>query len=287
MKRSLAAGVLVALWLWAPDAPAIENGTLDNGDAAVVAVLASDGQGGFGACSGTVVGVANGLASVLTAASCCSPLVPTIVVTGRDYSAGEAYVANPSSALPPAYAVIASSVKVDPRYVPGVVSATDDFCMLRFAAPANLVSLPVAVGADGLTPGVSIRYVGFGITSINNQTNTQRYTVVTTLSSLDANSLQSTGSGRACNGDTGGPVLAGSSPTVVGVIAYSDSTCSQFTQSARATSETGTSGFISSYLASSAGAPSVPASPRWTIALLGVALVAAGIATKRLRGRTS
>jgi len=82
MKRPFACGVLVALLLWAPRAPAIVNGTVDTGDPAVVALLASDGQGAFSVCSGTIVGVADGLASVLTAASCCSSVVPTIVVTG-------------------------------------------------------------------------------------------------------------------------------------------------------------------------------------------------------------
>jgi len=161
----------------------------------------------------------NGLASVLTAASCCSSLVPTIVVIGNDYSTGEAYPPNPSSALPPASAVIASSVKADPRYEPRAGSAIDDFCMLRFAAPANLAALPVSVGADDLAPGVSIKYVGFGVTASSDQTSSQRRSVTTSVSSLDANSLQSTGSHTTCFGDTGGPVLAGSPPTLVGVIA--------------------------------------------------------------------
>jgi len=156
---------------------------------------------------------------------------------------------------------------------------------LRFAAPANLAALPVAVGADSLTPGVSLRYVGFGVTSSSDQTTSQRRTVTTILSSLDANSLESSGSHTTCFGDTGGPVLAGSPPTLVGVIAFGDTGCSQFTESARATSETGPGGFIPSYLASSAGAPAVPASPPWAIALLGVALIATGVWTKRLRVR--
>jgi hypothetical protein len=279
MNGRFAAGVLLALSLWAPSAAAIVNGTADTTDSAVVALLASDGQGDFSVCSGTVVGVANGLASVLTAAHCCSSLVPAIVVTGNDYSAGEAYLANPSSSLPPAYPVIASSVKVDPKWDSRAETASDDFCMLRFAAPATLAPLPIALGVDNLTPGVSLKYVGFGSTGVN-PPNSKRFSVSTPLSSLDANTLFSTGSQATCTGDEGGAVLAGSPPTLVGVIAFGDPTCSQSSVNARLISETGTGGFILSYLASSAGALPVPASPAWALAFLAAALVAAGVRAK-------
>jgi len=61
--------------------------------------------------------------------------------------------------------------------------------MLRFAAPANLAALPVSVGADDLAPGVSITYVSFGVTASSDQTSSQRRSVTTSVSSLDANSL--------------------------------------------------------------------------------------------------
>jgi hypothetical protein len=285
MKSRFAAGLALAVLLRAPIAAAIVNGTIDTGDSAVVAVLVSDGQGGYGACSGTVVSVANGLASVITAGTCCSPLLPTIVVTGNDYSVGEAYVANPSAAVAPAYPVIASSVKIDTKFNANSGSAADDFCMLRFAAPSALAALPVALGADNLSPGVSVRYVGFGVTRSGDQTSSQRRTVVTTLSSLDANTLGTTGSNTTCGGDVGGAVLAGSPLTLVGVIAFGDPACSQFTQSARATSETGSGGFISSYLMSGGVAPPVPAGASWSLALLVGALVATGVGAMRLRSR--
>src|SRR5690349_11100299 len=64
----------------------IVYGTADTAHTAVVALLAPL-QGGYSECSGTVVQVTNGVASVLTAAHCCNQGAPTIVVMSDDYGA--------------------------------------------------------------------------------------------------------------------------------------------------------------------------------------------------------
>src|SRR5262249_40486120 len=67
-----------------PDDPVGENqssivyGTNDTAHTAVVALLGPV-QGGYTECSGTIVQVCNGVASVLTAAHCCDQGAPSIV----------------------------------------------------------------------------------------------------------------------------------------------------------------------------------------------------------------
>src|SRR5580698_10455546 len=177
MTRISGVGLALAIGFTSRSAAAIVGGTIDSGDSAVVAVLGSDGQGDFTVCSGTIIQVTSGVASVVTAASCCNTIVPSVVVTGDDYSVGEGYVSNPSSAVPPAYPIIASSVQWDPRFNPNVSAPIDDFCMLRFNAPVGTSVLAVATGSDGVVVGANVAYVGFGVTSESNQTNTKRQKV--------------------------------------------------------------------------------------------------------------
>jgi hypothetical protein len=63
------------------------------------------------------VNVSSGVASVLTAATCCTTPPPTIAVMGNDYGAGEAYLANPPSAvarLPRAHFISKGRSKLQP-----------------------------------------------------------------------------------------------------------------------------------------------------------------------------
>jgi MYXO-CTERM domain-containing protein len=106
--------------------------------------------------------------------------------------------------------------------------------MLRIVkGNANLPVIPIPSGSDGLSNGASIRLVGFGITSANNSSNTQRRTVdvnVNQLSSALIQYSQTNGKG-ACSGDSGGPALFNN--TVVGVTSFGDQNCTQFGASGR------------------------------------------------------
>jgi hypothetical protein len=229
-------------------------------------------------CSGTIVKVANGFAYVLTAATCCTPSAPSVVVMGNDYSVGEAYINSPSSAVPPTYAVIPSSVKWDPNFNPSSPTPVDDFCMLRFNAPAGTLAYSVATGSDGLSLGSTIRYVGFGVTSSADMTSSQRRQVTASIADLTATTIESTSTGKTCFGDFGGAVLVGSS--LVGTIAYGDQNCSQYSMNMRVTSESGTGGFISNYLQ---GPTAAPALPKWALGLLACGLfVTALLRTRRV-----
>src|SRR6185312_10731958 len=111
---------------------AIAYGTADSAHTAVVALLGNAGGGSFDECSGTIVQVKSGQGYVLTAAHCCNNTVPSIVVMSSDYTAGEQYLFG-GTPQPPAYAVTQGSVYYDTAYN----GQDHDFCMLRFAAPAN------------------------------------------------------------------------------------------------------------------------------------------------------
>src|SRR5580704_3537063 len=239
---------------------AIAYRTLDTTHTAVVSILAPDGAGAFSECSGTVLQVKNGSAYVLTAAHCCDNTVPTLVVTGNDYSAGEQYIFG-GTPEPPSYAVTAGSIYYDSKYVPNTASAYD-FCMLKFAAPAGMASIPPAQpGDDGLALGVEVKHVGFGETDTNSN-NSQRWNGTAPVNlQLTTTILQSSQGGPTdimgvCEGDSGGPALvpAGapqSQQMVVGTTSTGDATsCASNTENTcmRVTSETGPGGFITTYL---------------------------------------
>jgi MYXO-CTERM domain-containing protein len=254
-----------------PESPSVEEpasgaarivyGTADTTHTAVVALLNPD-HGGYDECSGTIVQVCNGVASVLTAAHCCNSTQPTTVVMASDYNVGVQYIgsANPP---PPTYAVIASSVQWDHSYNGNSSSPIDDFCMLQFNAPANTAVIPVAVGNDNLTLGTTVEYSGFGTTQ-NNQNNTLReHASAPVDQDVTANYFQyseggSTHIGGPCEGDSGGPALlpAGAPQDqqfVVGTTSYGDANCRQYGVSMRVTSQTAPGGFISSYLGTCQG----------------------------------
>jgi hypothetical protein len=235
----------------------IVYGALDSTHTAVVALLANAGGGGVSLCTGTVVQVANGLAYVLTAAHCCTPTPPSLVVTGTDYSVGVQYLAG-GTPQPPTYAVVAGSVTPDPAFTPTPVPQ-HDFCVLQFTAPANQPAIPVALpGQDGLSLGVNVEHVGYGITQ-NNSNNSLRYTGTGAIDqALSATDFQYTVGGAQhvpgpCSGDSGGPGLfpagaAQAQQKVVGVISYGDANCLVSGSDERVSAETGPGGFIAATL---------------------------------------
>ena len=246
-----------------PEGPAAESaapivyGTADTAHTAVVALLNPD-QGGYDECSGTIVQVSNGVGYVLTAGHCCTPTQPTIVIINSDYSVGLPYI-NSSNPPAPTYAVNASSVQVDPAYVP---TTTHDFCMLTFnGAPAGTATIPVATSPDGLALNTTVEYVGFGVTTdATNNSNTLRYHAsapVNLAVAADTFSYNEGGGiGGPCEGDSGGPALlpsgaAQSTQRVVGTTSYGSSKCQPAGSTGvdmRVTSATGPGGFITTFL---------------------------------------
>jgi MYXO-CTERM domain-containing protein len=224
---------------------------------AVVALLANAGGGSFTECSGSIVQVKNGHAYVLTAAHCCNQGAPTIVVAGNDYSVGEQYLFG-GTPQAPSYAVTAGSAYYDSSYN----QQDHDFCMLKFAVgSAATLGLPGSCATDGVTNGVMVEHVGFGMTDTN-ANNTGRNTgtdQITSLNSLTISYKSGYGGQNqagTCEGDSGGPALlpAGvgqSQQTIVGVTSYGLTTScgAQDTgTSSRVCSEIGTGKFITNFL---------------------------------------
>jgi hypothetical protein len=241
---------------------AIAYGTPDATHTAVVSLLGNAGGGSFDECSGTIVQVKGGQGYVLTAAHCCNKTVPSVVVMSNDYTVGEQYLFG-GTPSPPAYAVTQGSVYYDTAYN----GQDHDFCMLQFAAPSGAAVIPVAQpGQDGLSLGVDVEHVGFGVTDTSTTNSGRRTATAPVDQSLTTLILQSSQGGPnhipgVCEGDSGGPALvpAGapqSQQTVVATTSFGDnSSCAQNTMNvcSRVTSETGPGGFITNYLA---GTPS-------------------------------
>ncbi len=233
---------------------AIAYGAPDTAHSAVVALLASTPDG-FGACSGTIVQVLGDFGYVLTAAHCCNEATPSVVVMGEDYADGLAYLGGIPQ--PPAYSVASGTVYYDPLY-----TGTDhDFCMLKFSGATGAPTIALPSGSDGLTVGTSAEHVGYGVTDTSTD-NTTRRTGTSQVEALDALEIQWAQGGVSdtpgtCQGDSGGPALtpagaAQGSQKVVGITSYGDSsTCAQATVgvASRVTSELGTNGFITKFLA--------------------------------------
>ena len=245
---------------------AIIGGTTDTTHSAVVAILADAGGNSFDECSGSIVQVKNGVGYVLTAAHCCGGeptnpnISPSIIVEASDYGPYEADIGNSNPAAP-AYPVIPGSIAWDKGYTTSNQLAYD-FCMLQFSgasASTPVLNLPTST-SDGLSVGVSVEYVGFGITSEtqSGMNNSLRYHVTSTVdqqvTSLVIKYSEGGGRGGPCSGDSGGPALlpagaAQSSQTVVATTSYGDVNCASYGVSMRVSSETGPNGFITQYLA--------------------------------------
>ena len=273
----------------------IAYGTADTTHTAVVSVLAAVGSTEIAECSGSVVGVSGGVATVLTAAHCCNTYVPSVVVVSSNYAVGEQYVGI-SAPQPPAYPVVVGSVYYDAQY--SLDMAMDhDFCMLQFSgAPAGTATLSLPQASDGLALGDAIEHVGFGETATST-TNSERFTGTDTVN-LELTSLVlewsqggSTDTPGTCEGDSGGPALlpagvAQAQQVVVGVTSYGPATTcpmSTYGVASRVSSAMGSGGFIASYVAGTpigvhagvAAQASVTAGG-WAVGALAVSLLAAG-----------
>jgi len=254
-------------------ASAIAYGTADTTHTAVVAILGSIADG-FVECSGTVVQVKGTVGYVLTAAHCCNTGSPDVVVLGDDYAAAAAAFAQGVPPTAPAYAVTAGSAHYDALYDPSAAAPDHDFCMFTFAAPADTAVIPVAQpGEDGLTLGAEVEHVGFGVTDTSTSNTGRRTATAPADLQLTAALLESSEGGSAhvpgtCDGDSGGPALtpagaAQSQQRVAGTTSFGNGpTCTANTSDvcSRVSSETGPSGFITSFLNDAPSGTVAPAS---------------------------
>jgi hypothetical protein len=195
----------------------IVAGSLDTTHQAVVAVLGTQS-----ACTGTIIQLNGSIGYALTAAHCCaagSP--PKYIVQGNDYNAQGTAV----------YPV--SEYKAHPAYDSQNPGSPDDFCVVRFSgATASTPVIPAMTQAlDDLATGVQVEVVGYGLTSKQDQDNSERRHANVTLSNVS--SLQfgfNFNPSGICSGDSGGPALrvVGGKEYVAGVASFSDQDCAQY-----------------------------------------------------------
>jgi len=236
----------------------IVYGTPDTTHTAVVAIIAADNTGVYG-CTGTIVQMTGITAYILTAAHCCSDPVPSLVVTGADCQAGYDYIQSGGTMPSNVYAIVPDSISADPLYDGNANYPVHDFCMLKAIMPAGTPAIPVATGSDGLSVGVTVEYVGYGVTQTNQNNSLCEHASAPVDQSVTSTYFQYTEGGTThiggpCEGDSGGPALlpagaAQSQQKVVGTTSYGDQNCRQYGVSMRVTSATGAGGFISNYLA--------------------------------------
>lgn len=190
---------------------AIINGALDKTHPAVVAlILGKDAQSFEGTCSGTIVkrDVEHHIGWVATAAHCVAHGV-SLVVQAEDFTSIDAV----------SYAVL--DYEADSRFAS---EHTYDFAVVRIVGvDASTPEIPLTTAPDGLAPQEPVTSVGFGVTSTDGESNSQRHAIDKKLFRVDSDLLvyDQTSSG-VCFGDSGGPVIAGtgSDARVVGIHSF-------------------------------------------------------------------
>lgn len=192
----------------------IVGGELDTKHQSVVAIFGTQS-----ACTATIIAVKGNQGYALTAAHCVKD-APQYVVQGNDYNSASTIV----------YEVV--QYKAHPSYNGQVY----DFAMVRFtgAGAKTPVTPAMTPAQDGLKPGSTLEFVGYGLTE--NGPTTKRHHVfgnIDDLSSLTFDYQQQ--SGGPCAGDSGGPSLTvvNGVEYVSGVTSYGDQNCTQYGVSGR------------------------------------------------------
>ncbi len=219
------------------DARAIVGGTVDTGDAPVVAVIARRSRcqqtNLTVMCTGTVIAPR----VVLTAAHCL-----TLADAAGSY---EVFVDTQ------ARFVAVSDVHKHPSYMKG--SSDHDVALLRLAEPVTVAPAMLRSGPlDVTSVGASLRVVGFGTTGPAATPDALKRQGSMTLAQVDALTVRVTPpSASVCNGDLGAPLFL--SGELAAVVALGDPACAQ--QAVAVRSDTLIAGFIQPYLSASAAAP--------------------------------
>lgn len=212
---------------------AIINGSADTTHSAVVALYIGTAEQAVGYCSGTIIKVdpATHVGWVATAAHCVNDGPVAFVYQGPDYGKPETRID---------YPVIDSAF--DSRFVEANLEDGFDFGIVRFAgADATTPVIPLTTAPDNLADGQSVTSVGYGTSSLPNQTdthNTARNFVTKPLNAVTTTLLGYDGqTSGACFGDSGGPVLVGdgASQRVVGIHSFETNDCTAEFGSGRVT----------------------------------------------------
>jgi len=198
----------------ATPAPAIINGTLENGFPAVGMV--TDG-----------VGIMN--SAVL--------IEPSWVLTSATFATlceGGAFFIGIDAAAPDAVHEFAA-VFPHPNYDPD--SGENNIALIRLATPvAGVTPLPCLTASSGLTIGTSVRYVGYGATSSWDFSNTLRHSCTNVVDTLYPSTFMTYFDGDGPYiGDQGGPALVSYAGTwqVGGIISLGDSEGTEYTIATR------------------------------------------------------
>jgi hypothetical protein len=201
----------------------IINGTADNENDAVCALMVEQGGGLGPFCTGTVIGKNGSTAYAISAAHCIEEgATPDYLVCTDTY--GEC----PGGTCK-VYPV--TDVAVHPEY-DGTPS--HDVSMITIGQAADAVVIP-ALQTDGLAEGDALEFSGYGVTNGFNETPSNRrnhsFSYISTLylDAIEAPQSHDGQYGGTCFGDSGGPVLIGSgaSKNIVGVTSQGDENCDQ------------------------------------------------------------
>jgi MYXO-CTERM domain-containing protein len=204
------------------DQPII-GGTNDNGDPAVVLVIADDGKGGESLCTGEIVSPH----VVFTAAHCVDPATvgannSFYIFIGANYNTNQGTV------------YTTAETHYDTQFNPNNLQGGHDVAVV--IAASALPPTPIPVNHDPLpnnAKGATVRLVGYGINNGNDVNGTSagvKRVTSTTITDFDSYFLLFTDPNHmTCEGDSGGPALMMMSgeERIVGITSFGDQGCMQ------------------------------------------------------------